>query len=338
MKDSEILLIAGKEMPKRKKGVYNSKDDDKMVDLFVDSDDRENLMSMPETKREEILFERHNIIRKMDEKRELNDKIKELEKIRREEKVEAFDPIDTSTKDDSIDFRSLASCVLNRDFLFENIYKPFFSEIIGNFVRISFEHGYSLWKIIGITEGDIYSAIFRKKEVKTNKLLKITNGQKEYEMKIANVSNSSLTEEEFNSLKNHIKLPKRKMLVSRFKNLKKLFQRELTDLENTEKIIEESRFYSTKKNMTLLKIDLIQKRDRALEKKDYKSADRFQKHISEIEGREEPKEDVWARINERNRKLNYEISRMAEEKNRDSNESEDVLNPFKRRKTREYLD
>lgn len=251
-------------------------------ELYESPEDREALLRMPETKREEILYQRHLQVRKFREKKELEEKIAKLES-----RTSVLDNETEAKNGTESDFVEFSKCMVSRDMLMRNIFKPFFDEFIGHFTRARINGLYVVVKIVKVTKGEPYSLRLSRNEVKTNRYLGVSTGTKVYgNFKIENISNSPLLEEEYEDVWRSFKIGSVAKIREKYMQLVRTMNRGLNDEEITKMVGCRNEVYPKKRSITYLKIDLIQRRDRAIEMKDQKTAMEFQRMIEEIEDNE----------------------------------------------------
>ncbi|ADM11030.1 transcription factor [Encephalitozoon intestinalis ATCC 50506] len=258
-------------------------------ELYESEEDRKALLEMPETKREEILYRRHVELQKFKEKKELEEKTQGLKR-----KVPSADKKSTSDIDD---FSEFSLCIVNRDMIARNVFKPFFDEFVGHFTRARINGLYLVVKIVGVSKGEVYSLRIDRKEVKTNRYLEISTGTRTYKnFRIENISNSPLLREEYEDVWRSFKIGPMSKVKEGYEKLVKTMNRALSDEEISKMVTCKDEVYPKRRGVTHLKIELIQKRDRAIEVKDKKMAIEYQKMIEEIEDRERTREED---VNER---------------------------------------
>lgn len=248
-------------------------------ELYESPEDREALSRMPETKREEILYQRHLQLKRFKERKELEERVSRLGQRPTtvvEEKA--------SEKNDFIEF---SKCMVSRDMIARNVFKPFFDEFVGHFTRARINGLYLVAKIVGVEKGEVYSVYVDKKETRTNRYLRISTGTKVYnKFRIENISNSPLLEEEYEEVWRLFNIGSMSQVRERYMGLVKGMGRRLSDEEITEMVACRNEVYPKKRNITHLKIELIQRRDRAIEAKDQRTAVECQRMIEEIEDNE----------------------------------------------------
>lgn len=318
---------------RRKKGnVVNMRAEDVSSDtesddeLYIDSSDEERLRNMSEIQRQKILYERHAKLRAYKEKKEVERRLKELG----ESKLVQKDDL----KDDKVvkfTCRDLALCVFPRDFLMESANKAYFEKFVGHLVKVKIKETYKIAAIVAIGSGDVYSVRVGKRNVSTSRILELVAGKDLLKkMSIQFVSNAPVEEEEFEAFKAENEDFDLEKHEEKVRGLKKFVQRHIGETET----LAERRFQSGRKRNTLMKIDLIKKREKALEMKKYELADKFQEQIDLLTREEEKEQNIWAVISERNRKINADMARMLSERPVPSTDEDESCDPCKRKRTR----
>jgi RNA polymerase-associated protein RTF1 len=260
-------------------------------ELYESPEDRERLMGMPETKREDILYQRHLQLKKFREKKELEEKVQRLGT--KSQQPSATEREATKLEPEGSYFEDFSSCIVTRDMCVENAFKPFFEDFIGHFVRARINGLYMVAKIVGVSKGRSYQVPLRKHKIFINRYLSLSTGTRSYEnFQLENVSNSPLLEEEYEDVWRSFKIGNMSKIKAKYAQLVRTMSRRLTDDEITKMVANKSEVQPKRKSMTLLKIELIQRRDRAMEGKDQRTAIECQKMIEEIEDNEGNKDYV----------------------------------------------
>lgn len=303
-----------------------SSDTESDDELYIDSSDEKRLKNMSEIQRQRILYERHAKLRAYKEKREVEKRLKELNESKSVHK-------DDSVEDNGHKFtcRDLALCVLPRDFLMENANKAYFEKFVGHLVKVKIKETYRIAVIVAIGTGDVYVVRVGKRNVSTSRFLELVAGKDLLKkMSIQFVSNVPLEENEFEAFKAENEDFNLEKHEEKVRNLKKYVQRQIGETET----LAERRFQSGRKRNTLIKIDLIKKREKAFEMKRYELANKFQEQIDLLTKEEEKEQNIWAMISERNRKINADIARMLSERPVQSTDEDESCDPCKRKRTR----
>ncbi|CAD25067.1 hypothetical protein [Encephalitozoon cuniculi GB-M1] len=248
-------------------------------ELYESEEDKKMLLEMPETKREEILYKRHIELQRFKEKKELEERMQGLQKKTPSEAKE-----DISRTDD---FAEFSQCIVSRDMIARNVFKPFFDEFIGHFTRARINGLYLVVKIVGVGKGSTYSLWMGRKEVKTNRYLDVSTGTRTYKgFRIENISNSPLLREEYEDVWRSFKVGSIAKVKEDYDKLVKTMGRRLSDEEISKMVACKDEVHPKRRNVIHFKIELIQKRDRAIELKDKKAAMEYQRMIEEIEDNE----------------------------------------------------
>lgn len=298
-------------------------------ELYIDTSDEEHLKSMSEKERYKILYERHAKLMAYKERKEIDRKLVELEKLK-----SGVLPSEKSTKTD-LTLERFSAWVFTRDELLKNAHKPVFEKFIGHFVKVKIRDTYYIVKVENIGFCENYSVKLGRVEVQTNRNLDLNSGDDIFKkINIQFLSNSSVDEEDlsrFNSRAFHIDAKRHE---SEVKSLKKLVKKDL-ESASVSKEGRKQKFLSTRKKNILLKIELIKKRERALEMRKYDQAEDLQKQIDVLTAHEKGEEDIWAAISERNRKINAHAARVHSGNfSSEGGVEDDRLNPCKRKRSR----
>ncbi|KAF7682830.1 RNA polymerase-associated protein RTF1 like protein [Astathelohania contejeani] len=335
----DILTLAGTKAPKRDYSIFDESDD---ADIFQDSEDRERLMSLPESKREAILYERHNRLKELNEKREVSKRLQMLEKSKGytvlTDSSDSIEIVEEKINPKELcSFKDMEASIVTRDMLAKNMFKPFFKKmVIGTFVRVRVRNDYFIGRIVDVgTSERRYSIKVGKSNGNSNIFLDLNIGTRVLKgLTLEYVSNSKIDETEFEKIPNSLLLTSDE-IISSYEALKREFTRPLTDLEMTETIQARRKIIPSQQSKTMKKVELITERELALDVRDYEKANEIQKKIEDLEKDEPVKEEsVWDRINARNRKINYEIGKKADLLASNPDDENDAYNPFKRKRTK----
>ncbi|KAL0265693.1 UNVERIFIED_CONTAM: hypothetical protein PYX00_011407 [Menopon gallinae] len=314
----------GEAVSARPKDVASDTESDE--ELYIDSSDEERLKSMSEIQRQKILYERHAKLRAYKEKREIERRLRELSESRAA-------PSESEKTESASEFRcsDLALCVLPRDFLLENANKTYFEKFVGHLVKVKIRETYKIARIVGIGCGEVYTVKVGKRNISTTRALELVAGRdSQRKMSIQFVSNAPVEEEEFETFKAENGDFDLASHEEKVRSLKKYVQRHFGEVET----LSERGLQSGRKRNTLLKIDLIKKREGALEMKKYDQASKIQEQIDQLTTSESREQDIWAVISERNRKINADIARMLSERPVQSADEDESSDPCKRKRTR----
>lgn len=207
-----------------------------------------------EMEKEMSLYESYAETKKLEEKREI-------------EQLATNEPTSLNTQwmyqpESAITFDILKNCIITRAFITQNIYKPFFSQIKNCFIRMSFPNGYAICRILDVIYGTEYSFMIGGNSFRTDRYLIIKHGSDQLKIQITYVSNSEITEEEFNSQR---KSEFDRDVVKDYTRAIKLFERTLSKDEQRKTDDEKRKFIcGIKKRSCFFKTDLIRKRRDAL--------------------------------------------------------------------------
>ncbi|KAL1920849.1 uncharacterized protein VTP21DRAFT_11484 [Calcarisporiella thermophila] len=224
----------------------------------------------------------------------------------------------------------LNSIRIPRDRLEEWVYLPFFNKtVIGCFVRVLLGESkekqggvYRIAQIIDVKEGGRKYMIGK---TCTDKHLVLKHGKAEKLFNMSIISNQNFTEREYNRLRwqcqeDRIKPTTVEHVERKRKDLEKAFNYVRTDEDIAEIIKQKERLGVVGKNLVFEKTELIRQRDLALAQGDMEKAREYQERIEHLKNIVAEKkvgsggaEDVYAKLNARNRKANAVEIRMAEE-------------------------
>lgn len=237
-----------------------------------------------------------------------------IEKQKREERLEIESRNTTSEprpinpewmqrEEHAITFDVLKSCILTRNFISQNIYKPFLSQIKGCFVRMSFPNGYAICRIIDIVYGKEYSFPVGGLTFVVDKYLVIKHGDNQIKIPVTFLSNSAIIEDEFNvQRKSEFDCD----IVKDYTRVKKLFERSLSRDEQRKMDDEKRKFLcSLKKRCIYFKTDLIRKRRDAIHDRRKDFANELHEVLKLFENEDEPLSSI--ELNELGRKYHLNV-------------------------------
>lgn len=252
-------------------------------DLFTDEDDRKHILSLPELKREKILHDRFKKINDM----RLSSHI--LKDLRSHETVKEMKP---QPKFEECDF------VLTRGIVTENIFKPFIGVLKGCFVRTMINKEYTVCKIMAVKNGPPYKLLTKAPQM-CSIVFDLDNGHKMYEgVQVNSFSSSGMTADEFETFITDFAIEKLDELRKKHQKVLKEFTRTLTDAELTKTIENKLRDNPKKQTTAERKIEVITKRDEAMQNKDKDAAMVYQRQLEEIE--DEDREERRRKLQEEN--------------------------------------
>lgn len=255
--------------PMASKPTHDELFDDK--NIFYDEEDKERIMSLPELQREQILNERF-------QKMNNNDLVKTLREFDKQEKT-ASEP-KKRPKFEECDF------VVGRDLILNNVFKPFINILKGSFVKAMINKKYAICKISAIKTVNPYKLLNGSNQM-CSVGLDLDNGTKIYSgVEINSVSSSRVTQDEFEAFIDNFSIESLDDLKKKYKKIRDEFSRCLTDTEVSKTI--ENRMKDNPKSQTSTekKIEIIAKRDEAIQNKDKEKATFYQTKLEEIEDQE----------------------------------------------------
>lgn len=298
--------------------------------LYENSSDEERLRKLPEKEREEILFQRHQQIEKLNEKREMEKRLRETQKI-------VQNGAEKEEETDKFTYDEFSKLIIKREELIKCVYKPLFENCKGLWIRIKFGSHYAIREIQGIENGDIYSFVMKdNRKGRTNRYLKLVESKNRIKSYPINfVGNSELQHIEFDYFKRkqpEFDMKKVTLKTNRFRqnNTRKPSREELRSMSE-----EKSKFIRPAHVNIWEKIRLIGQRDDAFKKGDQKKYEELQNKIDQIDEQdrnpdEEKEKEIWKKLNKKNRQINYEKAIAAAEQ-REKNSDKYITT--KRRKT-----
>lgn len=238
--------------------------------LFLNDEDRKFIYSLPELQREQKLHERFLKITD----REMKQKYQNLEK-----KQEVASPIIEKPRPKYEDCK----CVISRDLIVKNMFKPFISILKGTFVKTVINRNPTICKIVGIRTIDRYT-IEGKCPINASIGLDLDTSDKIIEgIQLRYVSSSKPTIEEVNEFINNFMINDFEELNKRHDKIVNELERSLTDSEITKMIENRLRDNPKKMTNTEKKIQIISKRDEAIQMKNKEKAIYYQNQLEKIE-------------------------------------------------------
>lgn len=311
MRENNILKEESKAKKRQKSSYFFDSDNEE--DLYLGTSDEERLAAMTEKERQQILYERHMKIKAMKEKAVIEEKLSAIEKkpIPQEISVSKIEP-----EKEEVNYSVFCKLIVSRDFILNNIYKPFLRNWIGNIVRFKVENDYFLAKIKNyIHEANVYDVVLNKQNIKTDVTFVLDTGVKVFKKcKLIYFSNASPEKSEIDTfLKNNPSFDMKSQL-QKFKSLQYMMNKELSESDHLKMLAERRSIYSDpNKRMILRKIKLIKERDEAIESEKFDLAEEIQKTIDTLVPKSISKdEEVWKEISDRNRKINAQNAKLYE--------------------------
>ncbi|RVD92943.1 transcription factor [Tubulinosema ratisbonensis] len=310
MRDNKIIKEENKSK-KRHKSSYLL-DSDENEDLYLGTSDEERLEAMTEKERQQILYERHMKVKEMKEKAIIEEKLSALENKPVQKEIVKSPPKHV----EEVNYSTFCKIIVTRDFILNNIYKPFLRSWVGNVIRFKVENDYFLARIKSyIHEADVYDVTLGKQNMKTDVTFVLDTGIKIFKKcKLLYFSNASPDKSEIDTfLKNNPSFDIKSQL-QKFKGLQYQMNKELSENDHLKMLAERRSIYSDpNKRMILRKIKLIKERDEAIEKEKFDLAEEIQKTIDTLVPKSIGKdEEVWKQISERNRKINAQNAKLYE--------------------------
>lgn len=248
-----------------------------------------------EIEKEMSLYKSYNEQKKDNEKREI--------RSRTSHEQSATNTSWMQVEDKMITFDVLKDHILTRDIIMANIYKPFLIQIKGCFIRLSFNNGYAICRIMDICFGKEYSYTLGLNNFNTDIYLVVKHGEVTLETQINYISNSPIIETEY--------LCQRKQefegdIVKDYNRVRKLFDRTLSKIEQRKMDDEKRKFLcGYKKRLCFFKNDLIRKRRDAVQERKADLAKELLEVLGLFNNEEKPMNII--ELNEIGRKYNLRV-------------------------------
>lgn len=222
--------------------------------------DKERTECLTEVEKEKRLYECYAKKQKQEERMEIEKKNKN-EPIERIKEVKT-EPEWEEKNGREISYEQLKTCILSRDFIAANVYKPFFTFFKGNYVRVSFANGYAICKILDVNYGKEYSYPFGKHFFRTDKYLVVKHGDHKLNIPISHLSNSAITQDEYNvQRKSELQIS----ILSDYTRTRRLMDRKMSKDEQRRYEDEKRNFMCNfARRKSYYKTDLVRKRKDAL--------------------------------------------------------------------------
>jgi hypothetical protein len=245
-------------------------------DLILDSDDERMVNGLTMVQRELLLNERYKKVKD-------NQFNSNVEKII----MEKGQITENFTKQPKITPK-YPECdfLVPRDLILKNVFKPFFNKLKGSFVRAAINNKHTVCKIVGFEKVPKYQ-LFGKESYSCTTGLNLDSGKKIINgFQINSISSQNATEEEFNDFISIFEISSLDSIRHHFKNLKETFSRSMTDAEVTQFLRNRTEDNPIKKTNTQRKIEIISKRDEAIQSRNKEQALVYQRQLEQIEDEE----------------------------------------------------
>lgn len=176
--------------------------------------------------------------------------------------------------------------VFKRHVLIGSVFKPFFKNVKGCFIRAAVNNRHFIAKITGFRKIAPYKLLSENPDICTMGLdldtgLKAVDG-----FPLNNVSGSPISEEEFKEFIKTFGIKSFKDIKNKHDHVLKEFTRSLTEEEVMIRIRIREDDNPKKKSNTQRKIELITRRDEAIQYKNKEAAIKFQSQLEQIEDEE----------------------------------------------------
>lgn len=254
-------------------------------DAITSVEDEEYLLGLNELQRELVINARFEKIKNYELQKNLEKLCEEKSQTQKNERQEIMER------------PTFVDCdfLFTRDFIIKNVFKPFFNKFKGCFVRAAINDRHYICKIVGVEKVPKYM-LFGKTKLYCSIGLNLDTGVKVIKgLQINSISSSNSLEEEFNDFISTFSISCVQNLRTNFRNVKAIFERSMTDAEITQFLKNRTDDNPVKKTNTQRKIEIIAKRDEAIQAKNKEMALSYQKQLEMIEDEER---------SERRRKMN----------------------------------
>ncbi|KAJ7231988.1 hypothetical protein C8J57DRAFT_1384392 [Mycena rebaudengoi] len=232
----------------------------------------------------------------------------------------------TSESDQPVDMEYLQQLALTRDMLAKHSTSPWFEELVtGCWVRylIGQENNEAVYRICQIKSLATAVKPYKINDKLTDQVFELKHGKAEKIWQMDRTSNDNWQAKEFTRLqstcqKEGVPLPTRKEIDERVAHMQKLLNQSVTEGDVTNMLARKrmlSQSGGTPGGGVVEKSRLTAQRTLAIRRQDYDEVAQIDVKIAKLAESAAPvdqREDVLARVNERNRKANMEAVRRAE--------------------------
>lgn len=241
-------------------------------ELFIDEEDRKRILSMPELQREQKLHERYTRIKEA----EMSKLVRELDRKKEVEPHKAFRQRPKIEE----------SFVIRREMIIGSVFKPHINVLRGSFVRAMINKKYVICKVVGLCRIDLYPLMDKLRNMCSLGLNLDTGSRVVEGVQTTSISSSNATPEELESFLDSFDIKSLDSIQDKFNKVRQELSRSLTDAEVTKTI--ENRLGDNPRRMTNTerKIEIISKRDEAIQSKDKEKARLYQNQLEQIEDEE----------------------------------------------------
>ena len=266
---------------------------------------------------------------------------------------------DGNVETKQLELKDMLQCQVTREELEKWMFAPFFEDtIVRGFVRLMIgmdpqrQQSYRLCQIIGVEE---YHRAYKVNGILTKKVLRLKHGKAEKVFLMDVVSNQPLLESEFTRWlrtmsAEHVPVP----LFSEIQRVQKLLvsarSHIFTNQEIDAMIQHRNQYFPVQRNLANRKLQLIASLQEAKTNGHQESVSTLQRELDDVaqtisdrhsEKYDGSKAQLWAQLNERNRKKNLEDGRSAElrlrEEKHQLQKQGKTLDPFARIRAAETL-
>lgn len=159
---------------------------------------------------------------------------------------------------------TLAKLTLTRDLLLRNIYKPFFDQVAGNFIRVKIKEKYYALKIMEVRYSESYKFRVDDFSGRTDIYVFCKLGDFDLELPICNLSNQAPSLAECAEYCKHNKYNEHEHIANHRRVIKK-FEKPLAEYERIKTDDEKRKFaFDLSKRLTAFKNDVRYKQSEAL--------------------------------------------------------------------------
>ncbi|KTW25871.1 hypothetical protein T552_03145 [Pneumocystis carinii B80] len=252
----------------------------------------------------------------------------------------------------ALDLNDVNNTRLARTHFAKFLFHPLFEGVIvGCFARVKIgenSQGKSVYRVCQVKGLQPSTKIYSFEGILSNQKLECIHGASVKTFEITFVSNSAITQNEFDKWTQQLKedkiaTPKKSLIEKKITELSLMTQHKLTDLEISDMIARRKALQKIPRNIAIEKTQLKKTRDIAIAHGDEKEAQRLTEKLNTLEELSEKRRyvltnsDKFAKLNEKNRKANLDTIRQAEiqanKERREKDSSPILVNPFSRLKT-----
>lgn len=255
----------------------------------------------------------------------------------------------SSTATEILDLENANHLLIRRNSLSKWIFHPQFDDLSrGCLLRLSigFKGNEQVYRPVELCKIVKYHRTYKINDVITNKAAVVRYGKSERTFRLDVVSNSDITEQEFDrwitTLKEeHQPIITKKASQSRIDKWREFESKPVSDEIVSIMVAAKRKLGSAPRNLIAERTMLQHLRDEAMAGGNTVEVDRIDEELSQLEKEQaslstrtgvDSRLEALAELNKRNRRLNVTVAREAEKKSGKRSESDSRLDPFSRRK------